>query len=214
LERQARRASVLRHAKRIFARKGYHRTNITDIITRAGIARGTFYLYFRNKRELFEELLAQALGELNQRIRRIRIADDEQSPLEQLRANLRRVVEFVLAERDLAAIMLNHAMGLDRVLDARIGEFYDEIAAKIQRSLDLGAQMHLVRECDTRTAAYCILGVVKEIVGQISRHPHRDTDALVEEMLAFGLKGVAREELLRGAGIERVDGAGFFSAAK
>jgi len=214
LERQARRANVLRHAKRIFARKGYHRANITDIITRAGIARGTFYLYFRNKRELFEELLAQALGELNERIRRIQMAPGEPSPLDQLRANLHRVVEFVLAERDLTAIMLNHAMGLDRVLDARIGEFYDEIANKIQRSLDLGMQMHLVRECDTRTAAYCILGVVKEIVGQVSRDRRHDSEALVEEMLAFGLQGVARPELLRGAGIDSAEGAGFFSAAK
>ena len=47
MERLARREQVLRHAKRIFARKGYHRTNIADIIARAHIARGTFYLYFR-----------------------------------------------------------------------------------------------------------------------------------------------------------------------
>jgi len=55
MERQERRAQVLRHAKRIFARKGYHRTNIADIIARARIARGTFYLYFQNKRDIFEE---------------------------------------------------------------------------------------------------------------------------------------------------------------
>ena len=35
MERHARRAQVLRHAKRIFARKGYHRTNVADIIARA-----------------------------------------------------------------------------------------------------------------------------------------------------------------------------------
>ena len=63
MERQARREQVLRHAKRIFARKGYHRTNVADIITRARIARGTFYLYFQNKKDLFEELLNQVLGE-------------------------------------------------------------------------------------------------------------------------------------------------------
>ena len=53
MERQERRAQVLRHAKRIFARKGYHRTNVADIIARARIARGTFYLYFQNKRDIF-----------------------------------------------------------------------------------------------------------------------------------------------------------------
>ena len=86
MERQARRAQVLRHAKRIFARKGYHRTNVADIIARARIARGTFYLYFQNKKDLFEELLAQVLTELSRRIQRLR--PDEPDPVNQLRDNL------------------------------------------------------------------------------------------------------------------------------
>ncbi|HKD67981.1 MAG TPA: TetR/AcrR family transcriptional regulator [Candidatus Binataceae bacterium] len=196
MEKQARRAQVLRHAKRIFARKGYHRTNVADIITRARIARGTFYLYFENKKDLFEELLEQVLRELALRIHRIRIGPDEPEPADQLRANLRRVVYFVLNERDLTNILLSHALGFDPELDGRIQSFYDRVAAQIQRSLDLGITMGLVRQCDTRTAAYCILGGVKETITQISRETPPDIDGLVEEILRFGLSGVARPELL------------------
>lgn len=200
MERQARRAQVLRHAKWIFARKGYHRTNVSDIISRARIARGTFYLYFENKRDLFEELLEQVLRELATRIQRIRLGPGEARPADQLRANLRRVVEFVLSERDLTDILLSHSLGFDHDLDARIGSFYERVAQQIQRSLDLGISMGLVRDCDTRTAAYCILGVVKEVVAQISRHPPADIEALIEEILRFGLSGVARPELLETIG--------------
>jgi AcrR family transcriptional regulator len=196
MEKQARRAQVLRHAKRIFARKGYHRTNVADIISRARIARGTFYLYFENKKDLFEELLEQVLRELAIRIQRIRLGPEEPEPADQLRTNLRRVVWFVLNERDLTNILMSHALGFDPELDARIQSFYDRIAAQIQRSLDLGITMGLVRECDTRTAAYCILGGVKETIVQISREAPPDIDRLVEEILRFGLSGVARPELL------------------
>lgn len=196
MERQARRAQVLRHAKRIFARKGYHRTNVADIISRARIARGTFYLYFQNKKDLFEELLAQVLTELSHRIQRLRVGPDEPDPIDQLRNNLRRVLNFVLAERELTDILLNHSVGFDRELDLRILEFYERIADAIQRSLDLGIQMNLVRGCDTRMAAYCILGGIKEVVGQIARRRPRNIDAVVEEILSFGLGGVARPELL------------------
>jgi AcrR family transcriptional regulator len=196
MERQARRAQVLRHAKRIFARKGYHRTNVADIISRAGIARGTFYLYFQNKKDLFEELLEQVLTELAARILRLRIGPDSSDPVEQLRANLRRVVTYVLDERELTDILLNHSTGFDRDLDAKILNFYDRIAALIQRSLDLGIEMQLVRRSDTRAIAYCILGAIKEVVGLLSRSPSADTDKLVEEVLDFGLRGVARPELL------------------
>jgi AcrR family transcriptional regulator len=198
MERQARREQVLRHAKRIFARKGYHRTNITDIISRARIARGTFYLYFQNKRDLFEELLAQVLNELRHRIQRLRVGPDEPHPLEQLRNNLTRVLNFVLAERELTDILLNHSMGFDRDLDARIRDFYEKVTDQIQRSLDLGIEMNLVRSCDTRAVAYCILGGIKEVVGQASRNRRRDISRLAQEILDFGLRGVARPEWLTG----------------
>lgn len=199
MERQARRQQVLRHAKRIFARKGYHRTNVADIIARAGIARGTFYLYFQNKKDLFEELLQQVLSELSTRILRIRIGAGEKDPVEQLRDNIRRVVDYVLKERELTDILLNHSVGFDRELDQRIRDFYDRIAALIERSLELGIAMNLVRKSDTRAIAYCILGAIKEVVSLLSRSPATDTAALVEEILDFGLRGVARPELLEAA---------------
>jgi AcrR family transcriptional regulator len=196
MERTARREQVLRHAKRIFARKGYHRTNISDIIARAHIARGTFYLYFENKRDLFEELLAQVLDELKIRIQRLRLGPDEPDPIEQLRANLRRVLALVLEERELTDILLNHATGFDRELDNRIEDFYERVIDQIQRSLDLGITVGLVRKCDTRVVSSCILGGIKEVVAQASRARRRDIAPLAEEILDFGLRGVARPELL------------------
>lgn len=199
MEREARREQVLRHAKRIFARKGYHRTNISEIIARARIARGTFYLYFENKRDLFEELLARVLDELRLRIQRVRVGPAEPDPVEQLRANLRRVLALLLTERELTDILLNHATGFDRELDARIADFYAKVVAQIQRSLDLGIAMDLVRQCDTRVVANCILGGIKEVVAQASRARRRDIAMLAEEILDFGLRGVARPELIAGS---------------
>ncbi|HTR61330.1 MAG TPA: TetR/AcrR family transcriptional regulator [Candidatus Binataceae bacterium] len=196
MERQARREQVLRHAKRIFARKGYHRTNVADIIGRARIARGTFYLYFQNKKDLFEELLEQVLTELSARILRLKVGPDSPNPVEQLRANLRRVVSYVLEERELTDILLNHSTGFDRDLDLKILNFYDRIAALIQRSLDLGIEMQLVRVTDTRAIAYSILGAIKEVIGLLSRGGDADAETLVESVLDFGLRGVARPELL------------------
>jgi AcrR family transcriptional regulator len=197
MERQARRAQVLRHAKRIFARKGYHRTNVADIIARARIARGTFYLYFENKKDLFEELLEQAVTELTHRIQRLRPGPGEPDPVDQLRANLMRVLSYALAERELTDILLNHSTGFDHELDDKIQDFYDRIAALIKRSLDLGIEMNLVRNSDTRAVSYAILGGIKELIGMLSRSEDTDIEALVEEILAFGLGGVARPELLK-----------------
>jgi AcrR family transcriptional regulator len=41
----------------VFAEKGYQRTKVSDVARRAGVAQGTFYLYFDSKKSLFLSLL-------------------------------------------------------------------------------------------------------------------------------------------------------------
>jgi AcrR family transcriptional regulator len=49
---EMRRARILEAAAAVLGEKGYERATMREIATRAGIAPGTIYLYFRNKREL------------------------------------------------------------------------------------------------------------------------------------------------------------------
>lgn len=43
----------------IFSKKGYYNTHIAEIVERVGIAKGTFYLYFNSKNDLFISLIKQ-----------------------------------------------------------------------------------------------------------------------------------------------------------
>ena len=59
------RRRLLDAAEGIFAEHGYHDASIARIVERAGVAQGTFYIYFRSKQEIFEQLV----GDLNVRLR-------------------------------------------------------------------------------------------------------------------------------------------------
>ena len=48
--------AILQAAKALFSEKGYKGTSISDITERAGIAAGTFYLYFESKIQLFMDI--------------------------------------------------------------------------------------------------------------------------------------------------------------
>ena len=46
-------------AKIIFSEKGYWNTRVSDIVKKAGVAQGTFYLYFKSKEDIFREIVIQ-----------------------------------------------------------------------------------------------------------------------------------------------------------
>jgi AcrR family transcriptional regulator len=62
-----RRSQLLAAARAIFAKKGYEDATVSEIVGRAGVAQGTFYLYFPGKESLagaFAEILSERFAEL------------------------------------------------------------------------------------------------------------------------------------------------------
>src|SRR6201995_2835687 len=47
-----------------FEERGFHGVRVDDVVKRAGISHGTFYLYFANKEDLFQALLRDALHDM------------------------------------------------------------------------------------------------------------------------------------------------------
>jgi AcrR family transcriptional regulator len=63
------RRRLLEAAERIFAEVGYHDASIVKITEHAGVAQGTFYLYFAGKRQIFDELVRDLNGRIRHAMR-------------------------------------------------------------------------------------------------------------------------------------------------
>jgi AcrR family transcriptional regulator len=61
----ATRTRLIEAAEAVFAELGYHDASIVKLTEHAGVAQGTFYLYFTSKKEIFDELVR----DLNGRVR-------------------------------------------------------------------------------------------------------------------------------------------------
>ena len=195
--RDGRRDRLVYYAKEAFALEGYYATSISQIVQQAGIARGTFYQYFDNKLHIFQSILDSFIQDLQECIRPISMAAGAPDPRVQMEGNLSRVLELVLRERDLTRILLHHASTPDRALERRLTDFYSQVAKMIERSLNLGIAMNLVRSCNTRLTAYSIIGAVKEVVFQLTSSQERQPplEVLVRELMAFGMEGILAEPL-------------------
>lgn len=192
LSREERRREILEHALVVFSEKGYHAAKVEDIVSRAGVARGTFYLYFEDKRATFAELLDIFVARLKEAILRL---DPNQAARPQLRENVLRALDLVMSQRDLARILLSHAVGVDPDFDRKLLDFYDAIAGMIERAVALGQKLGILRACDSRLMAYAFLGMVKEVCYRIVVAGYRiERERLADELLdqsLFGLFGVA-----------------------
>src|SRR5579883_470498 len=64
-ETEQRRSAILDAARTVFARQGYAKTVVEDIANQAGIAKGTLYLYFRSKEQIYLATLMENCTEVN-----------------------------------------------------------------------------------------------------------------------------------------------------
>src|SRR5258708_16501064 len=75
---EARREAILKAALSVFAAHGFEAARLEDVAARAGVAKGTLYLYFRDKEALFEALVRSAVSPLLEHMDRIATAPDIQ----------------------------------------------------------------------------------------------------------------------------------------
>lgn len=188
-----RRADLLAAARDVFVEKGFAAASVDDIVLRAGVARGTFYLYFHDKRAIFEALVDDFLSRISECVKSIDLSPGAAPPVEQLRANIRRVVALSLSEPTIVKLALFDATGLDPELDEKLHGYYEALRALIAESLELGQELGMVRGGDRRVMVAIGLGGLKEVlVDAVRGQVTPDAEAITEEIMRFLASGLLR----------------------
>lgn len=191
--RSERRLQILHVARQLFAQRGYHETSIQDLLDRADIARGTFYLHFDSKRAIFDELVEEFLAHIRSVVRVVDLSPTAPPPLLQIESNLDRIFSVLQQNRDITRITLLMAEGLDAECDAKMADFYGRVLDLLCHALRLGQQMGLVRSCDVNIVAQAALGGLKEVALQwIARRDSSEAELrnVAHEILAYTLHGL------------------------
>ncbi len=121
--REKTRLDLLAAAERVIARKGYHRTRISDIAEEADVGLGTFYLHFKTKNEIFIELIERGANQLRDLINEaktgVRTAEDK------LRVTIETIFNAATEHREIFRIVFGHGPAfLDLVV--RVHEMFIE----------------------------------------------------------------------------------------
>lgn len=149
---EATRQRLMDAAEEIFGTKGYYHTSVGDITNKAGVAQGTFYLYFPSKLEIFRALVEHLSHILR---KETEIATREaRDRLEAERLGIDAFYNFVDRHRNLYRIVRQA-----EVVDEEIFKwYYKRMAAGYARRLSQAMERGEIRRMDPELAAWCLMG--------------------------------------------------------
>jgi AcrR family transcriptional regulator len=150
---QRTRQKLLDAAEEIFGNKGYDNASVAAITQKAGVAQGTFYIYFPDKKAAFTELVR----ELNHLVRKetaLAIAGID-NRMEAERIGFQAFFKFVLKRPNLYRIIRQAEF-----VDYDIFRWhYKQFADGYKHHLKGAMQQGQLKKMDADTLAYCLMGI-------------------------------------------------------
>lgn len=138
-ERQARLQSILSAALDAFAEKGLGASRLEDIATRAAIAKGTIYLYFRDKETLFAELIRTRLVPVVGTLQHLRDADIPVRVLAERLIDVFVDEVFATPRKDVIRLMIGEGTRFPKLAEF----YYREVLGPVMETLgDLLRRAH------------------------------------------------------------------------
>lgn len=192
-KKEKRRLEIVDAAIETFAQKGYHKTSISEIIEKANIARGTFYLYFDGKHSIFESILEDALKDLRRCIRPVDLTTGASPPVDQLRENITRILEFVTLHPPLVKLLFNPGLSPNDVINGKIESFFGMGQMLLESAIKHGVQLKLVEPCEVDIVASAAMGALRGVIQHyIALNKKVDLREATETILRFALSGILR----------------------
>ena len=87
------RLKIMAAAAELFAAQPFHKVLLSEVAETAGVGKGTLYIYFKNKEDLYLSVLYSGFAELIERMQR-RLDKNQFGPMENLETAIREMVQF------------------------------------------------------------------------------------------------------------------------
>ena len=150
---EATRRALLQAAERMFGQAGFHRTTISAITYIAGVAQGTFYLYFPSKVEIFTALVREINRQFRAEERAAIAGLRDRREIE--RVGFKTFFDFISRHREAYRIVREAEF-----VDEGIGRwYYERLARGYIRGLREGMARGEIRELEPEPLAYALLGI-------------------------------------------------------
>jgi AcrR family transcriptional regulator len=171
-------------AGELFAVRHYHEVRMDDIAEKAGVAKGTLYLHFKDKEALYFGLIIDGMSRLAHRIEQA--LNESLDAEDKLRAFLREALSFSQGSRYLMELIQRVETSRSRERVESLNRAKEKFHVLITNVLRGHPSARGMSEYDLDLAVRCFGGMVKHILQQL---PDPWPDDLAERMARLYLEG-------------------------
>ncbi len=197
--KDARPAELLDAALDVFFEKGFAAARLEDIAARAGVSKGTVYLYFNSKEDVFDALV-RAIPQANVESVRALTADPAIKADELLRRVLRLVGTFLRDERmvKFPRLIIGESANFPKLAETYKREVIARGLAILSSVIERGVEDGTFRRVDPRHAAFAALApllfvaIWRTTFEQFDNEP-LNADAFIDQHIDNYLRGLAAE---------------------
>ena len=186
-----RRQSILRAAHALLSERGYSNVRLDDVAAKARVAKGTLYLYFRNKEDLCTAVMSDVVERLGAQIRSIPV---EAPAFDVLRQIARVEMAFILENQDfLSQFSSRRAANVSSQAAKELKHWFADHIGFLARLLDRGVKEKALRAHNTRQGAYFFVALARMFaLHEVEPRGGEPLDVLSDEMMDLFLHGVGR----------------------
>lgn len=190
--REERFEQILTAAAAAYASLGYHQTSVKAIVDGAGVATGTYYLYFPNKAasclavidRLYELVMAAVITG------RSGCTDVSQK----LAASIDAVLNIFGQQEQLAKVVLIQAPGAHPLFDDRLRLIHAKLTTLVAEDLREAIADGLIPDQDEDVVARCLVGSLYEVlIGWLRDRNPTDLTKAKPTLMRYVMRGIGLE---------------------
>jgi len=203
-KRNLNREKLIKAAIDVFAKKGFKNASVPDIAKKAGMATGTFYLYFKDKSQIFIDTLRRISYELREHLNnafqnawgglRGRMPEPDDARLALLRV-YNAFFDYVDGYRNHFLMVFREGISYHPVFSELMWDIFRELMDDTRSRLNAGLQLGIIRnlkKTEIEAISWAIVGALS-MSAQAYITEGMERKELIEALVDFTLQGIKKE---------------------
>ncbi len=182
-----RKRDVLKAASIVFAKYGYRGATMDEIALEAGVVKGTLYYNFKNKEEIFNEIIESGISHLREDVDKVRKMDIDTH--EKLREAIKIQLEFFYENKEFFKVILSQMWG-EEPRQINLRNSIRKYIYDVREILEEAVRHNVIEQENSLLLAHAYFASITSTALYDLIEKNAEKDQAIEMMLEFTLRGL------------------------